>query len=77
MITSKRINLLRKIVEQLNGDQRAVFENLVESLDTRRSEISTTTPNGDIFSLHGTAGTGKTYTLKLEQQCAESNGHNV
>lgn len=51
MITSEQRDLLLQRVEEVNADQKAVFDGVMETLHTQRSDNSTTTLNEKILFL--------------------------
>lgn len=72
MRASEQRNLFRQRVQQLNDDQLAAFDKVMETLDTRISESSAKTSSEKPFLLRGRAETVKKYAFEHLQQCAES-----
>lgn len=57
--------------------KKPVFDKLMETLDARAFENSGTTSNRELSSLQVVVYIGKTHTLQILQQCAESKGYIV
>lgn len=71
MSTSHHRTEFRTRLEQFDTCQRPVFDKILDSMKIRQAD-ETTTSNGKLFFLEGSAGFGNRYTLQLLQQYAES-----